>query len=279
MRHLEKRRKSDRSEFVGPREDVLYSKMMNEQDWDSIADRYDEEVTSPFQEGVINPLFNTIRAIPNKSTLTVADLGCGMGPLLPFLSKHFNSVVAIDFSARMLEKAKKRTNAKNVSFHSGSLDDLSVFQGQFDVAVSVNSILFPSSKKVDAMLTEIQKTLKPEGTLAAIFPSMEAILYQATLVFDRELRTLGDEEKALLSAKRLLERRKFDFISGIYDDDGMRQKFYYEFELKYRLKKAGFKNLNVKKVLYPWGEDMGSFEGFFDQPRVWDWFIEAQPRS
>lgn len=252
---------------------------MDERDWDEIAGRYDEEITSPFQEGVINPLFDAIRAIPNKREMTVADLGCGMGPLLPFLSKHFGSVVAIDFSPRMLEKAQKRTHAKNVSFHCRSLSDLSPFHGAFDVAISVNSILIPSSKKADAMLCEIHKTLKPEGIMAAIVPSMEAILYQATLVFDRELSILGDEEKALLSAKRLLERRKFDFISGIYDDDGLRQKFYYEFELKYRLKKAGFKNLRLKKVLYPWGEDMGSFEGFLHQPRVWDWFIEARPRS
>jgi SAM-dependent methyltransferase len=252
---------------------------MNARDWDGIADRYETEITSPFQEGVINPLYDAIRTISNRRELMAVDLGCGMGPLLPFLSKNFNEVVAIDFSPRMIEKAKKRCDAKNVSFHQASMTDLSSFYGQFDVAISVNSILFPSSKTVDGIFSEVHKSLKQEGTLLAIFPSMEAILYQATLVFDRELREIGDEEKALLSAKRILERRKFDFISGIYDDDGNRQKFYYEFELKYRLKKAGFKNIHMKKVLYPWGEDMGSFEDFFDQPRVWDWFIEAQPKS
>ena len=249
---------------------------MNADDWDGIADRYEDEITSPFQEGVINPLYDAIRAIPNKRELTVADLGCGAGSLLPFLSKNFKNVVAIDFSSRMIERAKRRAGAKNVSFHLCSLTELAPFYGQFDIAVSVNSVLFPSSQVVNGILSHIQKTLKPEGTFAAIFPSMEAILYQGTLVFDRELAKIGDEEKALLSAKRILERRKFDFISGIYDDDGLRQKFYYEFELKYRLKKAGFKNLHIKKVLYPWGEDMGSDEEFMRQPRVWDWFIEAQ---
>jgi SAM-dependent methyltransferase len=252
---------------------------MDAKDWDEIADRYDEEISSPFQEGVINPLYDAIRAIPNKRELTVADLGCGTGPLLPFLSRNFKNVAAIDFSARMIEKAKKRIDAKNVSFYQSSLSDLPPFYGQFDVAVAVNSILFPSSINVDTILSEIHKTLKPEGRFVAIFPSMEAILYQGTLVFDREIGKIGDEEKALLSAKRVLERRKFDFVSGIYDDNGHRQKFYYEFEIRYRLKKAGFKNLHMKKVLYPWGEDVSNFEDFFGQPRVWDWFIEAQPKS
>ncbi len=252
---------------------------MNAKDWDFIAERYHEEITSPFQEGVINPIFDAIRAIPNKQALTVADLGCGLGPLLPFLSKNFKKVIAIDFSPQMLEKASGRVHAENVTFHHCSLTDLSPFYHQFDVAVSVNSILFPSSRVVNGILSNIRKTLKPDGVFAAIFPSMEAILYEATLVFDRELDKIGDEEKALLSAKRILKRRNFDFVSGVYDDRGLRQKFYYEFELRQRLKKTGFKNLRVKKVLYPWGEEMGSSEEFMDQPRVWDWFIESQPKA
>jgi SAM-dependent methyltransferase len=252
---------------------------MNAKDWDFIADRYEQEITSPFQEGVINPIYDAIRAIPNKQGLTVADLGCGLGPLLPFLSKSFKQVVAIDFSSQMLEKAKKRIHADNVSFHNCSLTDLSPFYNQFDVAVSVNSVLFPSSQVVNGIFCNIRKALKVDGIFAGIFPSMEAILYEATLVFDRQIEKIGDEEKALLSAKRILKRRNFDFVSGVYDDHGHRQKFYYEFELRHRLKKAGFKNLHVKKVLYPWGEDMGSSQEFIHQPRVWDWFIEAHPRS
>lgn len=250
---------------------------MNVRDWDKIANRYEQEIITPFQEGVVNPLFDAILALPDKQTLTAADLGCGTGPLLPFLSEHFKQVTAIDFSPRMIENAKKRAHAKNISFHRSSLTDLSRFYDQFDVAVAVNSILFPSSRSIDSILSEIHRTLTPEGTLMAIFPSMEVILYQGALIFDREIEKIGDEEKALWTTKRILERRKFDFISGIYDDNGLRQKFFYEFEIKHRLKKSGFKNIRIKKVLYPWDGRMGSFERFYDQPRLWDWFITAKP--
>ena len=252
---------------------------MDEKDWDKIADRYEEEIISPFQEGVINPLYDAIRAIPDRTTLTAIDLGCGTGPLLPFLSRNFKSVVAVDFSPRMIEKARERVDAKNISYHCSSLADLAPFHGQIDVAVSVNSILFPSSVVVNQMLTEIHRVLKPEGRFVAIFPAMEAILYRATLVFDREIEKVGDEVKALQSTKRILERRKFDFISATYDDNGQRQKFFYDFELSYRLRKAGFKNFRRKKVLYPWGEEAGSSEDFTGHPRLWDWFVEAQPKN
>lgn len=252
---------------------------MDVKDWDKIADRYEQEIISPFQEGVVNPLFDEILSLPNKQEKTAADLGCGTGPLLPFLSDHFKQVTAVDFSPRMIRTAKRRVHAQNISFCRSSLTDLSRFYNQFDVAVAVNSILFPSSRSVDTILSEIHRTLTPDGSLMAIFPSMEVILYQGALIFDREIEKIGDEEKALWATKRILERRKFDFISGIYDDDGQRQKFFYAFEIKHRLKKAGFKNIRIKKVLYPWDGQIGSFEPFDDQPRLWDWFITAKPHK
>ncbi len=250
---------------------------MDVKDWDKIADRYEQEIITPFQEGVVNPLFETILSLPNRRKQTAADLGCGTGPLLPFLSSHFKRVVAIDFSPRMIETAKRRADAENISFHRASLTDLSEFYDRFDVAVAVNSILFPSSRSIDMILSEIHQTLTRNGTLMAIFPSMEVILYQGALIFDREIEKIGDEQKAIWMTKRILERRKFDFISGIYDDNGLRQKFFYEFEIKHRLKKSGFKNIRIKKVLYPWNGRMGSFERFDGQPRLWDWFITAKP--
>lgn len=252
---------------------------MEAEHWDRMAGRYEEEITSPFQEGVINPLYDTLRAIPNKRELTVADLGCGIGQLLPFLSKQFGQVIAIDYSRRMLGRAKKRNRAGNIRYHLRDLSDLSPFYGTFDVAVSVNSLLFPSSLSVNRTMTEIHHALRPAGIFAGIFPSMEAMLYQGTLLFHRELDRLGDEGQAMQAAQRLLGRRRLDVVGGIYDRDGIRQKFYYEFELRHRLKRAGFKHLHLKKVLYPWGEDVGSWEEFIGLPRLWDWFVEAVAKA
>jgi ubiquinone/menaquinone biosynthesis C-methylase UbiE len=252
---------------------------MDEKDWDALAENYHDHVISPFQEGVINPLFDAIREIQDREPMTVADLGCGTGPLLSFLSKHFKAVIAVDFSEKMLEKAKENCSAKNVTFIKSDLSDLSQLEGRIDVAVSINAILLPSVRLVDAILMEIHRSLKPDGRFMGIFPSLEAVLYQSTLIYDRELGKYEDETDALNQTKRILEKNKFDFIAGTYDDHGQKQKFYYDFEIRLRLKKAGFKNIRLKKVLYPWGGDVSGYEDFFGQPRMWDWFVIANRRD
>jgi malonyl-CoA O-methyltransferase len=46
----------------------------------------------------------------------VLELGCGTGKNTPFLAKHFEHVLAVDFSAGMLERARRRVAADHVEF-------------------------------------------------------------------------------------------------------------------------------------------------------------------
>ena len=76
--------------------------------WSRAAARYDDLFLDPFRPGVENPLLDAIRAIPDPASKTVADLGCGTGPLLPHLVGRFGRVVALDFAPGMIEQARKR---------------------------------------------------------------------------------------------------------------------------------------------------------------------------
>ena len=84
------------------------------------------------------------------------------------------------------------------------------------------------------------------------------------------------QEKALIQTNRILEKKKFDFVLGTYTDDDEVQKFYYEFELRLRLQEAGFKHIQISKVLYPWGKNISGYEDFPGRPLMWDWFVDAE---
>ena len=251
---------------------------MDAQVWDRISESYFEEISTPFQPNVINPLLDYLDALPGHADLTVADLGCGIGNLLPFLAGRFKEVVAVDFSPKMLSAAQENCVYDNVQFCRQSLTDLSLFQGQFDVVVTVNSVLAPSLDIVDQILREMAGTLKPGGIFAGIFPSMESVLYEGGLILDLERQRSENEEEARCRAQRRTKKSCYDFIAGLFTEGEDCQKFYYSFELRRRLQKAGFRGLQFGKVLYPWKNEDGEIR-FSSEPRLWDWFVRATVSS
>lgn len=248
---------------------------MNAHVWNAISRDYFSEIISPFQPGVINPLRKFLGKLPRRKRLNVGDLGCGIGNLLPFLCPRFKKVYAVDFAKGMLDQCRQRHAFRNLKYVQRSIADLKPLHGKLDVAVAVNSVLSPSLSEVDRILLEISKTLKPGGHFMGIFPSMESIIYQGTLILERETERSGDADEAARRARRILEEKKYDFVAGKYSEDRQTQKLYYSFELRMRLKKAGFQGIRLGKVLYPW-DGVGSHESFPGKPMMWDWFVRAR---
>jgi len=248
---------------------------LDAQTWDQIAADYPEHIVSPFDPGTENPLFDVLASVEDARHKTVADLGCGVGTLVPFLSTHFGRVIAADFSPEMLRRARRKRRAKNVSFRCANLADLSEFRSSFDIAVAANSVLAPSPRRVNRILRQIRLALKPGGLFVGIFPAMDSVLYHAMLVIERENAEHDSESTALRHARRVCEQRKYDFVQGVFDDNGDRQKHYYRFELRHRLRVAGFTRLRFRKVRYPWDESVSGFEQFPGQPKLWDWLVRA----
>ena len=249
---------------------------MEQSQWDEYASTYHKYIISPFQTKVVNPLFSDISRLPGTQELVVADIGTGIGDLLPFLSDKFKEVHAIDFSEKMLETARqKHGERKNILFEQADIRELGKLGLKLDIAIASNSILHPHFEDVNRTLQEIRQSLNDGGLFIGIFPSMEALLYNFMLVYEREFQKSRDEKKAQEATRRIVEQRKYDFIRCLYDDHHEQQKFYYEFELKTRLKQAGFKNIRFKRVLYPWGEQSGAYEDFVGMDEMWDWYVLA----
>lgn len=249
---------------------------MEHEQWDAYADSYHRFIISPLQEDVQNPLFSEIDRLSAGDARVVIDLGTGIGDLLPRLATRFPVVHAVDFSEKMLETAKQRHGEyQNISFWQSDMRLLTTLGITADVIIAVNSVLMPSFGEVNTALVEINATLRKGGIFIGIFPSMESVLYNCMLVYEREYQKYGEEKQALRSTWRIVEKRKYNFITCVYEDGEERQKFYYEFELRHRLEAAGFKDIKITKVLYPWGERSGDYEDFFGMPEMWDWYVTA----
>jgi SAM-dependent methyltransferase len=103
--------------------------------------------------------------------MTVADLGCGTGRLVPFLSRNFKEVVAIDYAPTSLALARRGFVGDGVVFRRRDLRDLTPFRRAFDVAVAIDSIVGPRIEDVDRILAQVHRSLKEGGMFVGTFPA------------------------------------------------------------------------------------------------------------
>src|SRR5213595_2760215 len=108
--------------------------------WSSAAASYEDEFIDPYRSDVKNPLPRVLRRLADRGKVA-ADLGCGIGPLLPVLATSFGDVYGVDFAESMLARARQRCrDLQNVTLLHQSLTNLDVLAGKIDIAVAVNSL-------------------------------------------------------------------------------------------------------------------------------------------
>ena len=73
---------------------------MNKDYWNGIAENYESEIFGVLADDKENLVTKNIKNFGAKSKVAI-DLGCGIGYFLPFLSKSFGKVHAIDFSEKI----------------------------------------------------------------------------------------------------------------------------------------------------------------------------------
>lgn len=245
------------------------------QHWSRAAEGYEESFIDPYLPQVRNPLRQAISALADKSK-TAADLGCGIGPLLPFLAEQFGRILAVDFAEGMLTRARERCRGlAHIDFYKRGLTELSEFAGQVDVAVAVNSLVLPDTAALDAALAAIHATLREGGHFLGIVPAMDAVHYFTMMLLDRARQIGMPAEKARQNAAHHAEHEYYDFAFGTFRYKGLEQHFWQPFEVRYRLRRAGFRHLRVAKVHLAW-EQFGCARDLGDQPPPWDWFFHAQ---
>jgi SAM-dependent methyltransferase len=250
---------------------------MTKQDhfWSKAAGSYETDFIDPYRPDVRSPLLRELRRLADPAGKVVADLGCGIGPLLPFLAEHFHTVYAVDFAEGMLERARQRcAGLANVTFLQRSLTDLAPLAGRLDAAVAVNSLVLPDIPQMEEALRQIRASLKPGGRFLAILPAMDAVHYYTMLLVDRALAAGMPMAAARKNAAHHAEHELYDFAFGQFRYKGLEQHFWQPFEIRYRLERAGFRDVRRARVRLSW-QQLACGSELKDQPPPWDWFVSA----
>jgi SAM-dependent methyltransferase len=243
--------------------------------WSQAAGRYEQEFVDPYREPKENPLLLGLDGIAEPGSKTVADLGCGIGPLLPILAERFERVIAVDFALGMLERARARcTGLENVEFVQANLTDLDFLTGRLDVAVAVNSLIQPEVSTIESILAGVQASLRLGGLFLGIVPAMDAVHYHTMLLVDRARQTGMPEDKARDNAARHGEHELYGFAFGDFSYLGLRQHFWQPFEIGYRLRRAGFRDVRIAKAPLSW-EQFACAADLRCYPPPWDWFFSC----
>jgi SAM-dependent methyltransferase len=187
--------------------------------------------------------------------------------------------VALDFAPGMIAKARERLGpeAEKVTFLKRSMDDLQDYQGRFDVVVAINSIVMPDVREIDRTLSAIRASLRPGGQFFGVLPAIDALYYQTQLLMDRALGFGYAPKDAERLAAEEAEHSLYDFAFGRFSFQGLRQKFWQAVEIEYRMIRAGFSEVRLDKLLYPWDNNLPGGADFTAYPRSWDWAFSALP--
>ena len=109
-------------------------------------------------------------------------------------------------------------------------------------------------RDLEKSLQQIRQALRPGGIFFAILPAMDAVHYLTMLLVDRapvrEGMPLG---RGPAKRGRIIAiMRLYNFAFGEFRYEGLEQHFWQPFEVRYRLRRAGFRGLRMTKVLLAW---------------------------
>jgi SAM-dependent methyltransferase len=141
--------------------------------------------------------------LPDPKGLRVLDLGCGLGYHCRWAAESgAASVVGIDLSERMLEKARETCAGLPVEFRRADLETADFGANDFDLVLS--SLAVHYLEDLDDFCARVRRALKDGGTFAF---SMEHPVFAARAVpdfmSDAEGRMVGATYQYLKEGKRL----------------------------------------------------------------------------
>lgn len=149
--------------------------------------------------------------IPPIADLRVVDLGCGFGWFSRWAEQHgARSVLGIDVSAAMLERARKDTSSQAVEYRQADLGTLELEPDSVDLVFS--SLALHYIVDLERLLTTVADAMTPG---ASIVCSVEHPIYSAPTSQRFEAGANGDQVWPLNDYLVEGERERSWFVDGV----------------------------------------------------------------
>ncbi|MGH7667933.1 MAG: class I SAM-dependent methyltransferase [Gemmatimonadaceae bacterium] len=240
---------------------------MNRDYWDRQTDHWDEDIFDSLREDVRGVIRRAIRAAAARHR-AVIDFGCGVGGYLSLLSRAFDSVHAIDWSARCVDRARACAHElPNVTVERNTPRALTRLDRGFGCVVAANVVIHPDGRVRRPLWHAIRRVVKRGGSGIFVVPSLESAAYceavrratapRRVAAYDFHPNTPGAE-------------------AGTVSIEGVPTKHYTADELGAVLALSAFRVTRLSRVSYRWSTEALNPPRHMRARLPWDWLAEAR---
>jgi SAM-dependent methyltransferase len=152
----------------------------------------------------------------DPATMSLLDIGCGVGLIHPYLTPHFKDVVGVDVSAEALASA--RTDNSSVRYQQYDGVRLPFDDERFDAAIAICVMHHVPTPQWRGFVAEARRILRPGGMLM-IFehnpwnPLTRLAVSRCAFDFDAVLLSPPQSTRLLRQAGFASVRREFLFFT------------------------------------------------------------------
>ncbi len=243
--------------------------------WDSLADCYEEDLLEIAREDRAGVLEEELSVLGGPG-IQVADLGCGPGSLLPLLTRYFGNVIAVDYAEQLLEQARQGCRSRKVSFACHDLSRGKKLPFQVGVVCCINALIDPDRGKRLGILRSLRSTLREGGVALIVVPAFESVFHVYHTLRNIRARSGVPGGLSAGEAERLLAAEVISFSDGIVRVGGVSTKYWMREELAGSLEEQELRVCRIRRVEYPWSEEIENPPGWLKGARPWDWLVVCE---
>lgn len=151
--------------------------IIQERHYDSVADKYIENLSYPHTIEYLGYLDNKLDKIVNKTEIGVAaEICCGAGEAFKLYESKIDFGVGVDVSVNMLTNARATFNTDKIFFTQGDATCLPLADDSFDTVFCLGGIHHVNDRK--SFFNEVNRILKPNGRFIWREPVSDLLLWK-----------------------------------------------------------------------------------------------------